>query len=137
LITGSPILAIRPSGQAIIENLGSVSADQVEVDWLPGCNISLRRTVLEQVGGFDPAYTLTNTREDMDFSFRVKRAGWRVVFNPAIAVVHYSPRNSDPYFQNRPLTQFSNGCNSTYFTIKHFGLNPYTLTSQLLLAPAR
>ena len=88
LITGSPILSIRPSGQAIIENLGSFSTKQVEVDWLPGGNMSFRRKALEQVGGFDPAYTLTNAREDMDFSLRVKRAGWRLVFNPAMAEVY-------------------------------------------------
>ncbi|SRR6266567_1530553 len=135
--TGSPNLSIGPSGRAIIENLGSFSTNQVEVDWLAGCNMSFRRKALEQVGGFDLAYTLTNAREDMDSSFRVKRAGWRIVFNPAMAVVHYSPRSSDLRFQNRSFTQFSNGRNSTYFTIKHFGLNPYTLTCQLLLAPAR
>ena len=137
LITDSPILSVRPSGRVIIENLGSFSTEQVEVDWLLGCNMSFRRTVLELVGGFDPGYTLTNTREDIDLSFRVKRAGWRVVFNPAMAVVHYSPRTSDLHFQNRPLTQFSNGRNSAYFTIKQFGFNPYTLTCQLFLAPAR
>jgi GT2 family glycosyltransferase len=136
-VTGSPNLSIRPSGRTIIENVGSFTTDRVEVDWLLGCNMSFRRKVLEQVGGFDPAYILTNTREDMDLSFRVKRAGWRVVFNPTMAVVHFSPRTSDLHFQNRPLTQFSNGRNSTYFTIKHFGLNPYTLTCQLFLAPAR
>ncbi|SRR6266566_2295087 len=135
-VTGSPILAIRPSGRAIIENLGSVSRDQVEVDWLSGCNMSFRRKALEQVGGFDPAYTLTNTREDTDLSFRVKRAGWRVVFNPVIAVVHFSARSSIS-FHERPFVQLSIGRNITYFTIKHFGLNFYTLTCQLLLAPAR
>ena len=131
------LLYIRPSGQFIVKYIGPASTDQIEVDWLHGCNMSFRRTALEQVGGFDPAYTLTNTREDTDLCLRVKRANWRVVFIPAMAVVHYSPRTSDPHFQNRPLTQFANGRNSTYFTIKHFGLNPYTLTCQLLLAPAR
>ena len=134
--TGSPILAIRSSGRAIIKNIGSVSTDQVEADWLSGCNMSLRRKALEQVGGFDPAYTLTNTREDMDLSFRVKKAGWRVVFNPAIAVVHFSARSTIS-FQEQPLVQLSIGRNLTYFTIKQFGLNPYTLTCQLFLAPAR
>src|SRR6266702_1932988 len=57
-VTGYPSLSIRPSGRAIIENLGSFSTDQVEVDWMGGCNMSFRRKALEQVGGFDPAYTL-------------------------------------------------------------------------------
>ena len=137
LLTGAPIFSVRPSGKLIAKNIGTADPEQVEVDWLSGGNVSFRRTVLEQVGGFDPGYTLTNAREDIDLSFRVKRAGWRIVFNPAMAVVHYSPRSSDLFFQNGPFTQFSNGRNSAYFTIKHFGLNFYTFTCQLLLAPAR
>jgi GT2 family glycosyltransferase len=137
LLTGSPCFSVRPSGRAIAKNKGTASTGQVEVDWLPGCNMSFRRSVLEQVGGFDPAYTMTNWREDTDIGPRVQRAGWRVVFNQAIAVVHVSARSSGPHFEERPLTQFSIGRNSTYFAIKHFGLNPYTLACQLLLGPAR
>jgi len=54
LLTDAPIISIRPSGQVIVKNIGAASVNQVEVDWLPGGNISCRRTVLEQVGGFDP-----------------------------------------------------------------------------------
>lgn len=134
--TGTPSFAISPTGRAIIKNIGTTSTEQVEVDWLSGCNMSFRRTALEQVGGFDPAYTFTNTREDTDLAFRVKKAGWRVVFNPAIAVVHYSARSSHT-FNERPFVQLSIGRNITYFTIEHFGINFYSLTCQLLLAPAR
>src|SRR6266566_1889565 len=137
LLTEAPIFSVRPSGRVIGRNRGTASTEQVEVDWLPGGNMSFRRKALEQVGGFDPAYTLTNGREDIDFSFRVKRAGWHIIFNPAMAVTHYSPRSSDLDFHNRPLTQFAQGRNNTYFTIKHFGLNFHTLTLQLILAPAR
>jgi GT2 family glycosyltransferase len=137
LLTGSPCFSIRPSGRIIVKNKGTASTDQVEVDWLPGSNMSFRRTALEQVGGFDPAYTLTNWREDMDIGLRVQRAGWRIVFNPGMAEIHVSARSSDFHFEERPLTQFSIGRNGTYFAIKHFGLNPYTLTCQLLLAPAK
>src|SRR2546421_5083753 len=84
MVTGAPILAARPSGRAIIENLGSYSTEQVEVDWLPGCNMSFRRTALEQVGGFDPGLTFNNQRDDTDLCLRVQRAGWRIVFNPAM-----------------------------------------------------
>jgi GT2 family glycosyltransferase len=137
LLTGSPSLSIRPSGQVITKNLGAASTDQVEVDWLPGGNMSFRRTVLEQVGGFDPAYTLTNWREDTDLGLRVKKAGWRIVFNPVMAVVHFSPRSSNFHSQNRPLNHFSAGRNSTYLAVKHFGPNLCTLTCQLILSPAR
>jgi GT2 family glycosyltransferase len=137
LLTNIQLLYIRPPGQFIVKYVGPASTDQIQVDWLNGCNMSFRRTAFEQVGGFDPGYTLTNLREETDLCLRVKRADWRVVFNPAMAVVHFSPRSAGGHFEERPLTQFSAGRNSFYFTIKHFGLNPYTLAWQLILAPAR
>ena len=136
LLTGSPCFSARPSGRIIVKNKGTASTDQVEVDWLPGCNMSFRRTALEQVGGFDRAYTLTNWREDMDIGLRVKKAGWRVVFDPAMAEFHVSARTGF-HFEEHPLTQFSVGRNAAYFAVKHFGLNPYTLACQLLLVPAK
>ena len=136
LLTGNPVLSIRPSGQTIVKNVGSICIDQVEVDHLIGCNMSFRRTVLEQVGGFDPGLILNNHRDETDLCLRVKRAGSRVVFNPAMAVVHASA-HAGRDFQERPFVQLSAGRNGTYFTIKHFGLNPYTLACQLVLAPAR
>jgi len=106
--------------------------NQVEVDHLIGCNMSFRRKALEQVGGFDPNYTLTNLREETDLCVRVKKAGWRIVFTPSIAVVHFSARSLQPYFLERPGIQFSNGRNCTYFALKHYGLNPRTLYGQLV-----
>ena len=131
-VEGPPRLFVLPSGRVIAKDAGLVSVNLVEVDHLIGCNMSFRRKVLEQVGGFDPTYTLTNLREETDLCVRVKKAGWRIVFVPSIAVVHFSPRSLQPYFLERPSIQFSNGRNCTYFAIKHFGLNPRTLSGQLV-----
>src|SRR5947208_2900701 len=58
--------------------------------------------------------------------------GWLIVFVPTMAVVHFSFRAVySPYFLQRPLSQFSNGRNDTYFAIKNFGIKPRTLAGQL------
>ncbi|QBD81752.1 glycosyltransferase family 2 protein [Ktedonosporobacter rubrisoli] len=124
---GPPQLIISPTGNVLARDTGLVSEAVLEIDHLVGCNMSFRRTVLEQVGGFDPTYTLTNLREETDLCVRVKRAGWRIIFHPAMAVLHFSARSLQPYFLEKPLVQFSNGRNGTYFAIKHFGLRPQTL----------
>ena len=96
--------------------------------------MSFRREVLEQVGGFDPHYILQNLREETDLCIRVKKAGWRIMFVPAMAQVHFSPRVvQNPYLLERPRYQFSAGYGTMYFAIKHFGLNPRTITESLLL----
>lgn len=131
-VEGPPRLFVEPSGRVIAKDAGLVSVIQVEVDHLIGCNMSFRRKALEQVGGFDPNYTLTNLREETDLCVRVKKAGWRIVFMPSIAVLHFSARSLQPYFLERPSIQFSNGRNCTYFALKHFGLKPRTLYGQLV-----
>lgn len=62
-------------------------------DWLSGGNMSLRRTVLAQVGGFDEAYGRYGY-DDVDIGLRARRAGWRLLTSCRLAVDHFpSPRN--------------------------------------------
>lgn len=132
-VSGPPCLVVSPSGRIKGKGVGLVSMDQVEVDHLVGCNMSFRREALEQVGGFDSNYTLSNLREETDLCVRMKKSGWRIVFTPEMAVVHFSARAQSMYTWNRPYILFSHGRNSTYFAIKNFGFNPRTLFGQLIV----
>jgi GT2 family glycosyltransferase len=58
-----------------------------EVDAVSGACLMVRRTVLEGIRGFDPEYYLYG--EDMDFCWRAKLAGWRVVYFPGAAITHF------------------------------------------------
>lgn len=127
--SGQPQLCVQPSGVVIAKDIDLPSTSKIEVDHLIGCNMSFRRRALEQVGGFDANYTLTNLREETDLCIRVKKAGWRVIYDPAIAVVHVSAR-ARPFFGDFPAIQYSNGRNSTYFAIKHYGLTLRTCLGQ-------
>ncbi len=59
-----------------------------DVDYLSGAAIMIRAGLWRQVGGFDvrfaPAYC-----EDSDLAFAVRKAGYRVVYQPQSVVVHY------------------------------------------------
>jgi N-acetylglucosaminyl-diphospho-decaprenol L-rhamnosyltransferase len=57
-----------------------------DADWLSGCAFAVRRTAFEGVGGFDPAYFLYV--EDLDLGVRLRRAGWRLRYEPQARVVH-------------------------------------------------
>ncbi|MDQ3931413.1 MAG: glycosyltransferase family 2 protein [Actinomycetota bacterium] len=57
-----------------------------EVDWLSGCVLALRRDAFIKVGGFDPAYFMFV--EDVDLGYRLRQAGWRLLFYPPAEVVH-------------------------------------------------
>ncbi len=56
------------------------------VDWVSGACLLARRTMLEAVGGFDEQFFLYE--EDADLCLRARGAGWRVLFTPAVTVVH-------------------------------------------------
>jgi GT2 family glycosyltransferase len=55
---------------------------------LCGANMSFRRDVYFQTGGFDPAYGGSGFRFETDFACKVKAAGYRVVFSPEASLVH-------------------------------------------------
>ena len=63
-----------------------------QVDWVSGCCMLLPRQAWDEVGGFDERYFMYV--EDMDLCFRLRKAGWRTVFEPAATIMHVGGRSS-------------------------------------------
>ncbi|MFI5047608.1 MAG: glycosyltransferase family 2 protein [Acidimicrobiia bacterium] len=57
-----------------------------DVDWVSGAAIWLRRSALDSIGGWDEAYFMYV--EDVDLCWRLRRAGWRVAYEPRGLVTH-------------------------------------------------
>lgn len=66
------------------------SVDEVEV--LTGWFWMIPRKALEVVGGLDEQFFMYG--EDIDWCHRFRRAGWRVVFYPGAAALHYGAASS-------------------------------------------
>jgi N-acetylglucosaminyl-diphospho-decaprenol L-rhamnosyltransferase len=68
-----------------------------EVDWVATTHVVVRRKAWDQVGGFDEGYFMY--MEDVDLCFRLRRAGWKVGYEPAAAAMHEIGRSTDqtPY----------------------------------------
>ena len=58
-----------------------------EVDAVSGACLLVRREVVDTIHGFDEEYYLYG--EDMDFCWRTKLAGWKVVYDPAATITHF------------------------------------------------
>ena len=57
-----------------------------EAEHVPGCNLAIRRQVLERIGGFDPQFRAAG--DDVDLCWRLREAGHTVGFVPGAQVWH-------------------------------------------------
>jgi GT2 family glycosyltransferase len=57
-----------------------------EVGFIPATAMAVASPAWREVGGFDPRYFLYN--EDVDLCLRLRRAGWRLLFDPAMVSYH-------------------------------------------------
>lgn len=63
-----------------------------------GANMAFRRRLFAELGGFDPclgAGTVTRGGDDLEIFFRVLKAGWALVYEPAAMVRHRHRRELD------------------------------------------
>jgi len=57
-----------------------------DVDWISGAAMWFRRRALESVGGWDDGYFMYV--EEVDLCWRLRAAGWRIVYDPTGAITH-------------------------------------------------
>lgn len=63
-----------------------IDSDTVEVDQPPGACLMVRREVIGQVGLLDEDFNLWF--EDVDWCYRIKKAGWKIFFYPEAEFIH-------------------------------------------------
>lgn len=94
-----------------------------EVDWIVGACMMTRRQVVEQVGSLDSGFFMYS--EELDWCYRIKQAGWKVVYLPAAEVVHHEGRSSE---QVVPARHIHFQSSKVRFFRKHHG----TVAGELL-----
>jgi N-acetylglucosaminyl-diphospho-decaprenol L-rhamnosyltransferase len=73
--------------------LDHASERPVEVDWLLGACLFVRRSAMDQVGLLDEGFFLYV--EDIDWCLRMHKAGWKVYWAPDAEIVHHHLAVSD------------------------------------------
>ncbi len=76
------------------------AARPFEVDFTLGATMMLKREVIQQTRGFNTDYFLYC--EEIDWAWRIKRAGWRIVCVPGARVTHLGGGSTS---QARPRSQ--------------------------------
>jgi GT2 family glycosyltransferase len=86
-----------------------------EVDQPMASALALRRTALEEVGLFDEDFPLYFN--DVDLCYRLRRAGWKILFEPKAKVVHHLGAST---WQVRPAAIMESHRSLIRFYRKHY-----------------
>lgn len=72
-----------------------------EVDWAVGAALLIRRSALEEIGGFDERFFMYV--EDLEWCWRAHQRGWSIRFEPAAVVRHVGNASGRVRFGERRL----------------------------------
>jgi GT2 family glycosyltransferase len=103
-----------------------------DVLFVSGACLLVRRSIFEQIGGYDPEYFLT-VEDVVDLCIRARRTGCRIVFLPDVEVFHFTGRSGvqAPY-----LSVWHGRRGTVYHFLKHKGIAQALVVSFLLIISA-
>lgn len=108
-----------------------------------GCNFSIRKNVLLEIGGFHPdgmPQELIKYRGDGEttISREIERLGYKVIYNPMASVHHWVPkeRMTEEYFKRRAFNQGISG-SYTQLRSQYFGDRSNTIMKRELFKRVR
>lgn len=82
----------KPAADYLMQDFDHASV--LDVDWVSGCALLIRRDCMDQIGLLD-GETFFMYCEDMDWCLRAHQADWRVVYFPDSVITHAIGRSSD------------------------------------------
>jgi GT2 family glycosyltransferase len=105
------------------------SYNRQDVLFVSGACLLIRRTIFEQIGGYDSEYFLT-VEDVVDLCIRARKTGCRIVFSPEAEIIHFTGRSGTevPYIS---IWQGNRG--TVYHFLKHKGIFQALLVSFLLI----
>jgi N-acetylglucosaminyl-diphospho-decaprenol L-rhamnosyltransferase len=101
-------------------------------EFLVGAVLFVRREVIKEIGGFDASFFMFN--EEVDFCYRARAAGWRVVFWPGAEFVHVGGSSTSQVWPEMYREQLRSHLR---FLAKHRGLRQAERGRRLLAAAMR
>jgi len=104
-------------------------ASPFEVDFTLGATWMLRREVVQQVGMFDESFFMYC--EEIDWAWRIRKAGWRILSVPRAHVTHYGGQSTA---QVRPRAVIDLWTSRLALFEKHYPAWKRALAYQLVVA---
>ncbi len=97
----TPLRRLRPPYETQREHYGldERPTEPVPADWMLGAFLLMRRTMLDEIGGWDAGYR--HYCEDIDLCYRAAQAGWERWYVPDAVVTHAYAAVIDQRFLSR------------------------------------
>jgi N-acetylglucosaminyl-diphospho-decaprenol L-rhamnosyltransferase len=101
LVRRTPLRRLRPPYETQREHyeLDERSEEPVQADWMLGAFLLMRRTMLEEIDGWDAGFR--HYCEDIDLCYRAAQAGWERWYVPDAVVTHAYAAVIDERFLSR------------------------------------
>ncbi|MFH1366372.1 MAG: glycosyltransferase [Patescibacteria group bacterium] len=112
-----PILRVSKTGRVFPNSQSEIKQ---EINAPRGGNVSYRKKVIDDIGGFDERFIGNAMREETDLSLRVFKAGYKIIFEPKAKLVHLGVGRGGSRQKNRLDWYFDFFHNETLFFLKHF-----------------
>jgi len=100
----------------------------LDVDWVQGSAMLVRREIYDTLGGLDEGYVMYS--EEMDWCKRAKDAGWKVVYHGGAFITHHSGKSSD---QVGALKHIHFHTSKLRYFRKHHGYGTYLILRVIIL----
>jgi N-acetylglucosaminyl-diphospho-decaprenol L-rhamnosyltransferase len=101
IVRRTPLRRLRPPLEHQRDHylLDERPSEPVQADWMLGGFLLLRRSMLEQIGGFDEGFRMYG--EEIDLCYRAAKAGWERWYVPDAVVRHRWDALTDHAFLTR------------------------------------
>ncbi len=111
-------------------NLTYLDPDRpAEVDSVVGAFMMVRAAAADQVGFLDESFFMYG--EDLDWAYRIKSKGWKVLYNPAVVVLHHKGASSRRH-PRKTIVEFYRAMHLFYR--KHYAAGTNSLLGMLIVA---
>lgn len=77
---------------------------QADVCQLMGAALLIRNSIIRQVGAMDEAFFMYF--EEVDLCYRIRQAGWRIVFNPEVVITHIGGSSAEQIPAQKQVMMF-------------------------------
>jgi N-acetylglucosaminyl-diphospho-decaprenol L-rhamnosyltransferase len=101
IVRRTPLRRLRPPYETQREHyeLDERPTEPVQADWMLGAFLLMRRTMLDEIDGWDPGFR--HYCEDIDLCYRAAEAGWERWYVPQAVVTHAYAAVIDQRFLSR------------------------------------